>query len=214
MALIQRYQGAAYRYLLGAIRDAEAADELFQEFALRVMRGAFCRADPGRGRFRDYLKVSLIHLVKDYQMRRRNPLRQLNLEVAEPAVSETPCSADDQFLHGWREDLMAKAWATLEQEQRERGHPYHSVLRLRVDHPELSSTELADRLNEQLRPETPFTETGIRKTLQRARARFADRLLEEVAYSLDNPSYDELEQELIDLELLEYCRPALERRRR
>ena len=53
LALIQRYQGAAYRYLLGAVRDLDKADELFQEFALRVMQGKFQRADRNRGRFRD-----------------------------------------------------------------------------------------------------------------------------------------------------------------
>ena len=45
-ALIQRYQGAVYRYLLGALRDPDAADDLFQDFALRVMQGAFRRATP------------------------------------------------------------------------------------------------------------------------------------------------------------------------
>jgi len=60
LALLQRHQGAAYRYLLGAIRNLDASDELFQEFALRVFRGAFSRAAPERGRFRDYLKTALI----------------------------------------------------------------------------------------------------------------------------------------------------------
>jgi RNA polymerase sigma factor (sigma-70 family) len=213
MALIQRYQGAAYRYLLGAVRNPETADELFQEFALRVMKGAFSRADPARGRFRDYLKTALIHLVLDHQIRQRSSLRQLNLEVAEPATTDEPCTADEHFLRSWREDLLARTWSALESDQRERGHPYYSVLRLRVDFPDLSSAQMAERLNEELRPESPFSEVGIRKTLQRARERFADRLLEEVAYSLDNPAYDQLEQELIDLELLSYCRPALQRRR-
>ncbi|MFH1923401.1 MAG: hypothetical protein ABIP48_26355 [Planctomycetota bacterium] len=50
LAFIRRYQGAAYRYLLGATRDPDAADELFQEFALRFVQGAFRGADPKRGR--------------------------------------------------------------------------------------------------------------------------------------------------------------------
>src|SRR5262245_3862711 len=55
-ALIERYQTAAYRYLLAATRDADVADDLFQEFALRLVRGDFHRADGRRGRFRDYVK--------------------------------------------------------------------------------------------------------------------------------------------------------------
>jgi hypothetical protein len=37
-------------------------------------------------------------------------------------------------------------------------------------------------------------------------------LLDEVRHSLENPEADHLEEELIELGLLEYCRPALERR--
>src|SRR5262245_47846291 len=45
--LMQRYCGAAYHYLLGAVRDEDVAMDLFQEFALRFVRGDFLRADPG-----------------------------------------------------------------------------------------------------------------------------------------------------------------------
>src|SRR5689334_15571752 len=71
--LLERYAGAAYRYLLAAAGDA--ADDLFQEFALRFLRGDFRRADPRRGRFRDYLKAALIHLAHDHgRAQARRPL--------------------------------------------------------------------------------------------------------------------------------------------
>ncbi len=50
------------------------------------------------------------------------------------------------------------------------------------------------------------------QTLHRAREKFADMLLDEVIQSLDNPNRETLENELIELGLLEYCKPALERR--
>ena len=40
---------------------------------------------------------------------------------------------------------------------------------------------------------------------------FAELLLDEVTHALDNPTSEELERELADLSLLDYCRPALER---
>ena len=46
----------------------------------------------------------------------------------------------------------------------------------------------------------------------RSRRKFVDFLLAEVLQSLDQPSQDELEEELGDLKLLEYCRPFLKRR--
>ena len=68
--LLERYQRAIYRYLLHVLRrDADAADELFQEFALRFLRGDFKGADQRRGRFRDFLKGVLIHLVADHHRR-------------------------------------------------------------------------------------------------------------------------------------------------
>jgi hypothetical protein len=49
--LLQRYSGAAYRYLRGALHDEDAALDLFQEFVLRFLRGDFRRAQPAAGRF-------------------------------------------------------------------------------------------------------------------------------------------------------------------
>lgn len=48
--------------------------------------------------------------------------------------------------------------------------------------------------------------------IHRAREMFAERLLDLVLDSLDGGSLEETEQELIELDLLEYCRSALCRR--
>ena len=84
---IVRYQSAAYRYLLGAVRNPDTADDLFQEFALRFMRRDFQRASPEKGRFRDYLKTTLYHLVADYFASQRKRAAPLEGDLAEtPAV--------------------------------------------------------------------------------------------------------------------------------
>src|SRR4051812_1666571 len=70
-ALVERYLGAVYRYLLGAVRNPDTADELCQEFCLRFVRGDFRNADPARGRFRDLIKTALINLVINHQKRKR-----------------------------------------------------------------------------------------------------------------------------------------------
>src|SRR4051812_24978980 len=76
--LLERYAGAAHRYLLGGLRDADAADEMFQEFSLRLLRGDFKNADPHKGRFRDFIKTALFHLIVDYQRRRRDRVQVLD----------------------------------------------------------------------------------------------------------------------------------------
>ena len=88
------------------------------------------------------------------------------------------------------------------------------MLKFRAENPEASSIEMAARLTEQLRPARAFTETGIRKILQRARAQFAGALIDEIERSLEKPTYEELERELIEVDLLSYCRSALQKRQK
>jgi hypothetical protein len=56
----------------------------------------------------------------------------------------------------------------------------------------------------------PLTAAWVRQTLRRARHKFADFLLTEVVQSMDNPTTHQLQEELGQLRLLEYCRPALD----
>ncbi len=56
-----------------------------------------------------------------------------------------------------------------------------------------------------------FTAAGVRQILHRAREKFAQLLLDEVTESLENPTPEQLEQELVELSLLDFCRPVLER---
>lgn len=205
--LMQRYCGAVYRYLLGAVRDEDVALELFQEFALRFVRGDFHRADPRRGRFRDYVKTSLVHLVTDYQREQRARAGPLPADLpAKPASGSNAATSDDEFVTSWREELVNRAWQALADNQ----VTLHTVLLTHVRYPDLPSRELADQLTAQLGKEV--TAGNIRVQLHRARERFADLLLEEVIQSLESPSEAELMQELTDLRLRTLCQPALDRR--
>jgi RNA polymerase sigma-70 factor (ECF subfamily) len=211
--LLERYGGVVHRYLLGALREPDAADELFQEFALHFLRGDFRRADPERGRFRNFLKTALFRLVVHYRRRRQKqplPLRDDAIEVgvAEPQPVEV---SEQDFLRCCRDEYLARAWNALEQIQASTGQPFYAVLRFRADNPDMPSPEMAETLS--LRLGRPLTSAGVRQLLHRARERFADTLLEDVAQSLDQPTEEHLEEELIELQLLDYCRPALQRRR-
>ena len=97
----------------------------------------------------------------------------------------------------------------LDELERSTGQPHYTILRLRVDNPGLTSKEWAPRLSELLR--RPVTPGAFRQALQRARREFARRLVAEVRASLAEPTTQALEEELADLELLEYCRPYLKR---
>jgi RNA polymerase sigma-70 factor (ECF subfamily) len=208
--LMCRYAGAVHRYLLKALRNPDAAAELDQEFALRFLRGDFRHCDPKRGRFRDYVKRAVQNLINDYY-RRKRPTISLDSRTPEPAAGESAdAKFDQEFLESWRKDLLERAWNALAELEKNTGQPYHTVLRSKVDHPDVSSTELAERLSVAL--DRPVTAGALRQALHRSRRRYVDYLLTEVLASLDHPTRDNLEEELGDLNLLHYCRPFLERR--
>jgi RNA polymerase sigma-70 factor (ECF subfamily) len=202
--VLERYQGAVYRYLLGALRDPDAADELFQDFALRFIRGDFKRADPDRGRFRDFVKTALINLVSNYRQRKR----PLPLQAGEqlPAPAAGPDNIDQELADCWRDELLARGWQALAALEEESGKPYHTVLRLRADCPQLSSNEMAEQLGARLGKS--FSAEALRQALHRAREKFAELLIAEVAQSLETDDPDRIEQELLDLGLFPYCRGA------
>lgn len=209
--LIDRYGRAIRRYLLGALRSEDAAEELFQEFALCLLRGDFRKVDSDRGRFRDYVKGVLSHLTAKHHKRQRREPRPFGSEQPEPAESApSHADLDRAFLASWRDDLLARSWADLARFEEETGQPYYQVLRFRAEHPDLASGQMAEQLSAALGK--PLTAAGVRQTLHRAREKFAGLLVEDVAQSLEKPTREALEQELLELGLLEYCQPVLQKR--
>jgi RNA polymerase sigma-70 factor (ECF subfamily) len=205
--LLHRYCGAAYRYLRGALRDEDAAFELLQEFVLRFLRGGFRRADPGSGRFRDYLKAALVHLVSDHHREQRARPGPLPTDIAERAAPDDGAEDEGTFLQSWREELINRTWAALAEAK----PTHHAVLVFHVEHPGLPSAGAAEQLSARLGK--PFTAAHVRVTLQRAREKFAGLLLDEVAHSLGACTEAELVQELHALRVWKLCAPALERRK-
>jgi len=207
--LLERYGCAVQRYLRKVLRDPEAANEVFQEFALELLHGDFRGANPERGRFRNFVKGTLFHLIADYRKLKQRWPRQLPADVAERLVDSDDAESDRQFQESWRDELLARAWAALSASQARTGQPWYAVLRYRADHPAMRSPHLAEQLA--LHLGRSFTAAGVRQILHRAREKFADLLLEEVSRALENPTTEQLEQELAELSLLDYCRPVLER---
>jgi RNA polymerase sigma-70 factor (ECF subfamily) len=204
--LVERYGGAVYRYLLGALRDPTAAEDLTQEFALCLVRGEFRRADPARGRFRDYVKTVLFHLVSKYRKRQQRQPRPVSVDsTALNALPAPPADFDRAFRESWRDELLARAWAALAEAR----PTCWAVLRFRTEHPNLPSAQMAERLSAQLGK--PLTAESFRQLLHRARKSFAQLLLDEVTESVEPPTLAEAEKELGELDLLPYCRSALAR---
>lgn len=210
--LLDRYSNAIRRYLLASLRDADAADELMQEFSLRFVRGDFRNADPSKGRFRAFVKTSVFRLIMDHHRggKKRNREGHLDYDAAAPEMSLSP-DDDRLFLNSWRDDLLDRAWKTLAQLDEKTGGIAHAVLRAKVDNPQMRSEQLAEHVSQVIGRD--LNAGALRVQVHRAREKFAESLLQSVVDSLENPDEEMLEAELIDLRLIDYCRPALEKRR-
>src|SRR5262249_53226852 len=177
--LLMRYYHPVARYLRALVRDAEAAQELTHEFAIRFLRGDFRSADPSRGRFRDLLKRALRHLAIDHWRRKRvQKERTLEADWRRSPPPPHRCAAADLdtteaeriFLRGWRAEMLSRTWDALARWQEQTGSCYHTVLRLRVDHPKMDSAELARLVS--VRLGKTLSETAYRQLLCRAREKF------------------------------------------
>jgi hypothetical protein len=207
-ALVLRYNGAIRRFLGVLIHDPHDLDEVAQEMVQRLLRGDFARADPTRGRFRDLLAVAARNLARSYWTRKqRRAARPLLADVpAAPEAESFP--QDEEIIANWRAEVLKLTWAELERYQRTHpGSIAFTLLRLRTDHAEDDSEALAARLSRKVA--RPFRADAMRQQLRRARLRFAELLVQEVANALDQPTPDDIEEELIALGLMEYVRDFL-----
>jgi RNA polymerase sigma factor (sigma-70 family) len=198
-ALCRRYAGAVRRYLLAALSDPPAAEDLTQEFAVAVLEGKIKRADPEHGRFRDYIKGILFHLVSQYRRRQKKQPVAAPADLEELADVRTVAS-EKLFDQSWRDELLARAWAGLAEAQPN----YFTVLHFRSAHPDMPAEQMLAELATEVGK--PLTADNLRQILHRARKVFADALLREVAQSLADPTLEAVQQELYDLELASYFR--------
>ena len=205
-SLVMRYAPAIRRYVISITKSETDGEELAQEVIVRLLKGDFAGADPNRGRFRDFLKTVIRNMIRNH-WDRQNRRRPANVDVGELDVAE-----DDDDSHewdsAWRSELLTMTWDSLENEERANANGLaHTLLRLRAEHPEATSSELAEQLSARLNRKVRAD--ALRQKLRRARLRFAELLLAEIAHGLQTPSADDVERELIDLQIYEQVIPLL-----
>lgn len=101
-----RYAVSVRSYLDALLRDSQAADDVSQEFFMSVVAKGFIRADADRGRFRDYLKVSVRNAAMTYLRRQRRQPGLMDASVRQ-FVAAAPDSAEDAaWLANWRQCLL------------------------------------------------------------------------------------------------------------
>ena len=210
--MLDRYGAAVKRYLRGAIRDEDTADDLFQEFVVRFLMGKYSGADMDRGRFRSFLKTVLYRLVAEY-FRKQGREKSVPMGSRLPDVESPEATDEDdpEFNRVWSDELLKKAWAALQTAEESTGRPVFTVMQIKVRNPGLKSTQIAEQLSQQTDRE--FSSGNTRVLLHRAREQFADFLVDEVQQSLETSDLDRVSDELQALNLYAHCKLALQRLR-
>jgi RNA polymerase sigma factor (sigma-70 family) len=111
-----RYYRPVQQFLLLLVQDGEQAQELAQEFFIRLSGpgGLLERARPEKGAFRNYLRESLRNLVRDYYRHNRAQAPQTHPDQASGAgwdAVELPGlpAAEAAFHHEWVKLTLAEA---------------------------------------------------------------------------------------------------------
>lgn len=210
---ILRYYGAVHRYLWAMVGDPVTAKELANEFAIRFLAGKFKHADPAQGRLRDLIKTTVRNLAIDYWRMQKKAKKAISLAESKLADQLLAGTDDPQtFECACRDDYLAQAWNALGAAEKADGKPFFTILKFKVDHPDLHSDDAAQRIAAILKK--PTSAAAYRQTLHRARSLFADLLLDSVGRATDSTDLASLEEELIELKLLDYCKSALTNRKK
>ncbi|MBV9123781.1 MAG: hypothetical protein JO112_10525 [Planctomycetes bacterium] len=207
LQFVLRYAPAVRRYLAALIKNPPDAEDVAQNFLLRMMQQPFREGQVRSGRFRDYLKGALRHAALTH-FRRARPLHGISADLDQLIAPQVESAAEAAWIAEWRQCLLQRAWDALEQHQRQApaGQAF-TVLRLAAAFPNEDSTALAARVaahtGQPLRPD------AFRKQLSRARRHFAEFLVEAIRQTLQVPGPQEILQELSDLGILSYVRDFL-----
>jgi RNA polymerase sigma factor (sigma-70 family) len=198
VTLCENYWYPLYAYLRRRGYPTDQAQDLTQEFFLRLLEGRYLdRADPLKGRFRAFLLTSLKFFVADEEDRQRARKRGGGIVVPlefslgeeryqrEPAHDETP---ERIFERRWALSVLDRVVERLREEFVHHGRPEHFE-RLKVfllGQSEAPYAALAAEMN--------TSEGALKVAIHRLRKRYRDLFRQEIADTVADPA--EVEPEL------------------
>lgn len=201
---VMRYAPAIRKYVSALVRNPHDADEVAQDFLVRVLDKGFCPENVTRGRFRDYLKAAVRYSAISH-LRRTRPA-QVSAEQLD-SLAQPNAAADHEWASEWRTCLLERVWQGLELHEQKTGSPFHTVLRRHTEFPDATSETHAAAVSKSLG--RAIRADNYRQQLHRARQHFAKLIVDEVRQTLQLPTAESIEQELADLQLLPYVRDCL-----
>jgi DNA-directed RNA polymerase specialized sigma24 family protein len=201
--LCQAYWYPLYAFLRRrGIEPPDAEDQVQAFFVLLLERRDFAAADPGRGRFRSWLRTALKNFVvneveKAATLKRGGGRRLLSIDrdaaeerfSAEPATDRTP---EREFDRAWALSTLERATERLRREYQERGKSdLFEALR-----PELVA-ERGEGDREALATSLGLRPGALKVAIHRLRQRFGEALRTEIGETVE--SAEETDAELEEL---------------
>jgi len=197
-SLCENYWYPLYAYLRRRGYTADQAQDLTQEFFMRILEGRYLdRADPKKGRFRSFLLTSLKFFVADEGDRERAhkrgggvlvPLEFLSGEERyqrEPADDETP---ERIFERRWVLSMLDRVVERLRNEFVRHGRTEH------FERLKMFLLGQSDAPYAALAREMNTSEGALKVAIHRLRKRYRDFFRQEIADTVADPA--EVESEL------------------
>ena len=183
---VLRYLPAMRRQLALTLGSVSEADEALNLLLTHLVSAGF--GDRRRGRLRDFLVRGLrsaakarINEMPDDQ-RAKTRLDELSLESKD-------------WLRFWREGLLERSWRSLERlEHTKPTTPLFSILHSATTNPQSTPDMLVVQIASERGVQTDAA--LVRSLLPEARAVFAQLVADEVAETLEDPSGDEVKEEI------------------
>jgi DNA-directed RNA polymerase specialized sigma24 family protein len=205
-ALVLRYSSAILGYLKILLQDENDAQDVSQQFALRMLRGELEHWQPGEGRFRDYLCRCVRNAAWDH-LRARRGWAPLTEEISDPASEGAKRLV---WLDLWRAavlEVVRKDVQEFEAAHSDQGNLFHTLLELLVAQPDATSNDLAERLTQEVRRNV--TPAGVRKQISRLRRKFAELIVQEIQRTLPESTAESIREEMTQLGVMGYVQPFL-----
>jgi len=200
--LCERYWYPIYAFIRRKGNDPELALDLTQQYFCELLdKGVLAGVDPGRGRFRSFLRKDCEHFLRDEYRRKNAKLRHpgkpiLSIDVqsaegrylVEPAHGET---AEAVFERNWARTLLERVLSSLRDKYESSGKS------LRFEHIKMVLTEPGrDVSYAQLARRLDTTEEAVATAVHRLRRRYKAILRQEISATVSDPAEidDEIRQ--------------------
>lgn len=209
---ILRYQKAIKAFIGRKTGDPSKVDGVWDLFLDKCLSGKLSRYNPEVGSFRYYLKKVLRTTCIEFEKRLARD-RHLQMDTHwGVSVEDEDIQAESEFDLKLAESIFEKALMAVRQKDELFYHALRTITSaISSGHPAPSSRELSILLSEQA--DKNISEENARQIKSRASRLFADGMIDEVADLIGSTDLEEIENALIEIGILRYCKNALARRR-